>query len=101
MLKRLSLALLFVLLLLAAAVAANTLRQHSRQIDVPRAPTVAIDEKALAESLAGAVRFRTIAERDRPSVDSSFNALACNGFKRFNFHQVDIALLRTGDDRLR
>lgn len=70
MLKRLSLALVFVLLLLAAAVAANTLRQHSRQLDVPRAPAVAIDEKGLAETLAGAVRFRTIAERDRPDASA-------------------------------
>lgn len=59
MFKRLFLAALALLLLLAAAVAVNTLRQGSRQIDVPAAPPLAVNEKALADTLAGAIRFRT------------------------------------------
>jgi carboxypeptidase PM20D1 len=63
-LKRLVLGLLALLLLLAAAVAVNTLRQGSRQPSVPPAPPVAVDEQAVADKLAAAVRLRTIASRD-------------------------------------
>jgi carboxypeptidase PM20D1 len=64
MIKRIALALAGLLLLLLAAVAANTLRQGSRQLDVPPATPLAVDERALADKLAGAVRFRTIASLD-------------------------------------
>ena len=49
MLKRILLAVLGLLLVLVAAVAANTLRQGSRQLQVPPAPPLAVDEKAAAE----------------------------------------------------
>jgi carboxypeptidase PM20D1 len=65
--------LLFVaaaLLLLAAAVTVNTLRQGSRQLDVPAAPPLAIDEQAVAEKLAAAIRFQTVSSHD----DASLNA---------------------------
>jgi carboxypeptidase PM20D1 len=62
--KRVLLGLLGLVVLLAAAVAANTLRQGSRQIDVPAAPPLAVDEKGAAERLAGAIRFQTIASRE-------------------------------------
>jgi len=62
--KRVLLALAALLLLLAAAVAVNTLRQGSRQLDVPPAPALAIDEKGVADKLAGAIRFQTIASRE-------------------------------------
>jgi carboxypeptidase PM20D1 len=60
MLKRIAFTVLAVVLLLAAGVAANTWRQGSRQVDVAPAPAIAIDEKAIAEKLAGAVRFKTV-----------------------------------------
>lgn len=71
MLKRSFLALLAIVLLLIAAVAINTLRQGSRQLAVPPAPPVTIDEKAVAETLAGAVRFQTIADRENADASAA------------------------------
>jgi carboxypeptidase PM20D1 len=51
-------------------VAVNTLRQGSPQLDVPPAAPLAIDQKAVAEKLAGAIRFQTVASHD----DASLNA---------------------------
>lgn len=59
MLKRFLLALVSLLLLLAAAVAVNTLRQGSRQLQVAPAPPLALDLNAVADKLAGAIRLRT------------------------------------------
>ena len=70
MLKRVLLAIFFVLLLLVAAVAANTLRHGSRQLDVAPAPPLAVDESAVADKLAGAVRFRTVSVRDDPGANA-------------------------------
>lgn len=64
MLKRISLVVLAVLALLVLAMAANALRLGSRQLDVAAAPPLAVDEKGVADKLAGAVRFRTIASRE-------------------------------------
>ncbi|TFZ00918.1 M20 family peptidase [Ramlibacter henchirensis] len=64
MIKRIVLVVLGLVLLLAAVVAVNTLRQGSRQIDVAAARPLAVDEKAVADKLSGAVRFRTIASRE-------------------------------------
>lgn len=76
MLKRLSLVLVALLLLLAGAVAVNTLRQGSRQLDVAPAPPVAIDPQAVAQALAGAVRLQTIADRDNAEASAGqFRAL--------------------------
>jgi carboxypeptidase PM20D1 len=69
-LKRVLLFVLAAVLLLAAAVAVNTLRQGSRQLDVPPAAPLAIDQKAVADKLAGAIRFQTVASHD----DASLNA---------------------------
>lgn len=70
MLKRVLLFVLAAVLLLAAAVAVNTLRQGSRQLDVPPASPLAIDQKAVADKLAGAIRFQTVSSHD----DASLNA---------------------------
>ena len=64
MIKRVLLVLLGLVLLLVAAVAINTLRHGSRQLDVPAAPPLVVDEKGVAERLSGAIRFQTIASRD-------------------------------------
>jgi len=64
MIRRLLLALAALLLMLIAVLAVNTLRHGSRQLDVGAAAPLAIDEKAVADKLAGAVRFKTIASRE-------------------------------------
>ena len=71
MFKRLSLVVVVVVLLLAAAVTINTLRQGSRQIEVAVARTIVVDEKAVAEKLAGAVRFQTISSHDDPEANAA------------------------------
>jgi carboxypeptidase PM20D1 len=60
MIKRLALVVLALVLLLVAAVAVNTVRHGSRQIDVPAAPPLAVDTRAVADKLAGAIRFQTV-----------------------------------------
>jgi carboxypeptidase PM20D1 len=66
LIKRVLLALLALLLLLSAAVVVNTLRQGSRQLDVPPAPPLAVDEKGVAETLAASLRFKTVSSYDDP-----------------------------------
>ena len=70
MIKRVLLGLLGLLALLVAVLAINTLRQGSRQLSVPPVAKLAVDDKAVAERLGGAIRFQTIASRD----DSQANA---------------------------
>jgi carboxypeptidase PM20D1 len=70
MLKRVLLFVSALLLLLVAAVAVNTFRQGSRQLEVAPAPPLALDEKVVAGKLAGAIRFRTIAARDNPDANA-------------------------------
>jgi carboxypeptidase PM20D1 len=60
MLKRLLLGLLFLLLLLATVLVANTLRKGSRQVAVPALAPMVVDKAAVAESLALALRAKTI-----------------------------------------
>ena len=54
------LVLLSFLLLLAAVLVANTLRQGSRQVVVPALAPLAVDKAAVAESMAAAVRAKTV-----------------------------------------
>jgi carboxypeptidase PM20D1 len=70
MIKRVLTGLLALVALLGAAVAVNTWRQGSRQVDVPPFAPMAIDEKAAGESLAAAVRARTVSS----VTDASLNA---------------------------
>lgn len=70
MIKRILLLVLGLLLLLAAAVAVNTTRQGSRQVTVAPAPPLALDTAAVADKLAGAIRFQTVPSQDDPA----FNA---------------------------
>ena len=60
MFKRIFLGLLTLLVLLAVALTVNTLRQGSRQVQVPRLAPLAIDEAALAGSMSQAVRAKTV-----------------------------------------
>jgi len=64
MLKRLLFIVLAALALLVAAVAVNTLRQGSHQLDVPPAPPLAVDEAGAATRLAEAIRARTVSSLD-------------------------------------
>jgi carboxypeptidase PM20D1 len=70
MIKRILLVLLALLLLLTAAVAINTLRQGSRQLEVPAAPPLAIDENSVAGKLSGAIRFQTVSSHDDPNLNA-------------------------------
>lgn len=70
MVKRVLWVLLAAVLLLAAAVAANTLRQGSRQLEVAPAPAIAVDEQGVADKLSAAIRFQTVSSHD----DASLNA---------------------------
>lgn len=70
MIKRALVVVLGLVLLLAAAVAVNTWRHGSRQLDVPPAPPLAVDEKALADKLAGAIRFKTVSSHDNPDLNA-------------------------------
>lgn len=64
MVRRVFILLSALLLLLAAAVALNTWRQGSRQLDVAPAPPLPLDEQVVADKLAAAIRLQTIASRD-------------------------------------
>nr|WP_295786320.1 M20 family peptidase [Rhodoferax sp.] len=70
MIKRILLGLLGILLLLAAAVAINTLRKGSRQIEVAPLAAIAVDEAGASARLGEAVRLRTISSRE----DATLNA---------------------------
>jgi carboxypeptidase PM20D1 len=70
MIKRVLLGLLTLVALLVLVVAANTWRHGSRQIAVPPLAPIAVDEKAASESLAAAVRAKTVSSRD----DAALNA---------------------------
>ncbi len=76
MTKKISGALLALLLLLAAVLAANTLRKGSRQLQVASLAPVAVDAAAAAQRLGEAVRLHTIASRDDPQRNADqFQAL--------------------------
>jgi carboxypeptidase PM20D1 len=79
MLKRVLLGLLALVVLLVLAVAANTLRQGSRQVVVPPVAPIAVDEKAAGESLAVAIRAKTVSSHD----DATLNA---DQFKALHAH---------------
>lgn len=70
MIKRILLVLLGLMLLLTVIVVVNTLRQGSRQLDVPALAPLAVDDQAVAQRLAEAVRLRTIASREDPSANA-------------------------------
>lgn len=84
MVKRVVLGLLALLMLLALAVGINTWRKGSRQVQVAPVPTLAVDEARLAESLAGAIRARTISAFDDAALNADqFQALQAHLQARF------------------
>ena len=64
MIKKLLLGLLALVLLLAAALGINTARKGSRQLAVEPIAKLAVDDAAVAQRLAEAVRLRTESSRD-------------------------------------
>ena len=76
MIKRLLLGLLGLVVLLVAAAAINTARQGSRQLQVPPVQGVAVDERAAGESLAVAIRARTVSSFEDAGLNTDqFQAL--------------------------
>jgi carboxypeptidase PM20D1 len=71
MLKRILLALVFVLVALAAAMAVNAWRTPSRQVAVAPASALAIDAQAAARRLAGAIPLRTVSSLDDPASNAA------------------------------
>jgi carboxypeptidase PM20D1 len=93
MIKRILLSLLALLLLLVAAVVANTLRQGSRQLDVPPAEPLAVDGKGVAETLAASLRFRTVSSYDDPRLNAD-QFLALHAYLQQRFPKTHAALKR-------
>ena len=70
MIKKFFAALLALVLVLVIAVAVNTLRKGSRQLDVSAVAVLPVEEDAAAQRLGEAVRLRTVSSRD----DAQLNA---------------------------
>lgn len=84
MIRRLIVGVLVLAALLAAVLVANTFRQGSKQLDVPFIAQVPLDEQAAAESLAVAIRARTISSHDDASLNADqFRALHAHLEKRY------------------
>jgi carboxypeptidase PM20D1 len=84
MLKRVLLGLVALLALLVLAVALNTWRQGSRQVNVPPLAPIALDEKAAGESLATAIRTKTVSSRDDAALNADqFQALHAHLQERY------------------
>ena len=93
MIKRTFLSLLALLLLLAAVVVGNTLRKGSRQLAVPAASPVAVDEPGVAERLAGAVRLKTVSSQDDPELNAD-EFLKLHAYLAQRFPKVHATLKR-------
>ena len=84
MLKRIGWGLLMLLLLVVLAVAINTFRNGSRQLQVAAITPLAVDEQAAAESLAVAIRARTVSSRTDPEQNADqFAALQAHLAARY------------------
>jgi carboxypeptidase PM20D1 len=84
MVKRIALVVLAAFALLAAALGVNTWRQGSRQVAVQPLPALTVDQAAAAQSLAAAVRARTVSGlADVPASDAAFAALHAHLQQRY------------------
>ena len=93
MIKRILLSLLALLLLLAVAVVVNTLRQGSRQLQVPPAQPLAVNEQGVAEALAASLRFKTVSSYDDPRLNAD-QFLAFHAYLQQRFPKVHATLKR-------
>jgi carboxypeptidase PM20D1 len=71
MLKRVTITIVGVVLLLVVVLVLNAYRQGSRQLEVPPVELVAVDANAAAERLAGAVRLRTVSYDGKSGVSAA------------------------------
>lgn len=93
MIKRLLIGLLALLALLAAALVANTLRQGSRQVAVAPLPKLAVDAAGVTETMAAAVRAKTVSGLlDPAGVAAEFDAL--HALLKTRYPQVHATLQR-------
>lgn len=84
MIPRLLTGLLLLLALLVVALLGNTWRQGSRQVTVPPLPRIAVDADSAAESLAEAVRARTLSGLpDRAASAEAFERLHVHLARRY------------------
>lgn len=67
MLKKIVLTFAALIVVLLLAVAFNTLRHGSRQLEVPPVKAVALDANAAAQRLSVAVRLRTVSQDGKPN----------------------------------
>jgi carboxypeptidase PM20D1 len=93
MIRRTAAALALLLVALAVALAVGTMRHGSRQLRVPAAPALAVDEAAAAERLAGAVRFRTVSY-EAPSAASRDELTKLHGYLERSFPHAHAVLQR-------
>lgn len=93
MVKRILLFLAALIVLLLLAVAINTLRHGSRQIEVAPAPTLVLDENAAAQRLAAAVRLRTIS-LDGQSAASAAEFRKLHALLKKSFPRAHVVLKR-------
>lgn len=93
MVKRLLIGALALLALLAAVLVGNTLRQGSRQLQVPPAPPLAVDKAGVTEAMAAAVRARTVSGLlDPAGVAAEFDTL--HALLKTRYPQVHATLQR-------
>lgn len=67
MIKRLLLGLLALVVVLALVLVGNTLRQGSRQVSVPALVPLAVDEAGVVQTMAAAVRAKTVSGLQDPA----------------------------------
>lgn len=76
MLKKVVLTVVLLIAALVLAVAVNTWRQGSRQVDVPPAPPLGVNTDAAARRLSEAIRFKTVSSHDDANLNvDQFRAL--------------------------
>lgn len=84
MFRRVLLTVVALLALLVVALAGNTLRQGSRQLQVAAVPPLHVDEHAVGESLAQAIRARTVSSAtDAAQNADQFEALQAHLRQRY------------------
>jgi carboxypeptidase PM20D1 len=99
--KRVLVGLLAALLLLAAVLVVNTLRQGSRQVPVSPLPPLAVDEARLAETMALAVRPRTVSGLlDPAGVAAEFDKLHAQLLQRYPLLHATLTLEHVGGHSL-
>lgn len=101
MVKRLIVGLLLALAVLAAVLVGNTLRQGSRQVAVAALPPLPVDGDAVAQSLAVALRARTVSGLlDPAGTAAAFDSLHAHLQQRYPRVHATLKLERVGGHTL-